>query len=440
MTHTDILEGQAIEVTAPSDAAPIVVALKPFDGGEGTIPMAHWLAGRHGSRLHAVSVLEMGDVGAVIAGLPPLPDEYFQRERDEVAADAQARLARCDDTSPTAVEIVQGAPSSSVCDVALARHASMIVTGTGRHGTLGRFLYGERALEIVRNARNNVFIVPPNARPPIRRAMVAVDFSRASLNAALAALEILGPGGQLSLVHVEDVVPHPSGRSLAIAETRERDTRAKLTRFVEALPLPVTRPIRLDTAIVRGDVVAALLTYAETHDVQLIACGRSRHSLLQRLFVGSVSAALIRVAPCCVLVAPDAAVEDEVGPNAEETESSTNAAEWRTLLQRLSERNAGRATRVSLAAPARDGVESMERGFLLLSLDYDRRGGRADIILGDPHAMGSHLTHRITGLRRVETVREPGGRESRIRFDASSGQCTINFMPSAGERTMADQP
>jgi hypothetical protein len=73
-------------------------------------------------------------------------------------------------------------------------------------------------------------------------------------------------------------------------------------------------------------------------------------------------------------------------------------------------------------------VESVDRGYLLLAVDYDRRGERADIILGDPHTAGSHLTHRITGISRILTVMDPDGRDSRVEFDTGSGRCMLDFI------------
>jgi hypothetical protein len=70
----------------------------------------------------------------------------------------------------------------------------------------------------------------------------------------------------------------------------------------------------------------------------------------------------------------------------------------------------------------------VDRGYLLLALDYDRRGERADITLGDPHAAGSLLTHRITGIQRIETVTDPDGRDARVEFDTRSGHCMLDFV------------
>jgi hypothetical protein len=92
------------------------------------------------------------------------------------------------------------------------------------------------------------------------------------------------------------------------------------------------------------------------------------------------------------------------------------------------ERNTGRRAQLSLAAGSTDGIASTDRGYVLLALEYDRRGDRVEIALGDPHVMGSHLTHRITGITRIETVTEPDGGNARVEFDSRSGRCILDFI------------
>jgi nucleotide-binding universal stress UspA family protein len=390
--------------------------------------MARWLAERRHVELHAMCVLEMGDAGTAVAGLPPLGEEYYEREREEVAADLRSRVASSAEASPVRIEVVEGAPGSTVTAAAADRGASTIVIGTGRHGMLGRFLYGERALDVVRSARSAVLVVPPDAESPIERAIAAVDFSPASVRAATLALEMLGPGGQLTLVHVDSAAYRLSGPIAGVDEHSERRSRSRLERFTDALPQSST--VQLQSVVLRGDPVGALLRYAEEQEVELIACGRRRHSLVQRLLVGSVSTAVIRGAPCCVLVAPELAEDDEVNARLlfGEARSSVNPDEWRDLLRGVTDRNAGRHARLTLAPSSEGGVESLDRGYLLLAVDYDRRGGRADIILGDPQVVGSHLTHRITGLRRIEIVTAPDGSDTRIAFNTRSRDCALDFV------------
>lgn len=428
MTHTDVLEHHTGPAAASASPGPVLVALKPFDGGESVIAFAHWLARRRHADLQAMSVIEMGDVGTSVAGLPPLPQDYYQRERDEVADDLRARLTRAGDVQPPRIDVVEGPPGSAVASTAAERRASAIVIGTGQHGLLGRFLYGERALEVVRSAESHVLIVPPYVEPPIERAIVAVDFSQASVRAAIAALEMLNAGGWLTLVHVESAARHLDGRAMRSEAEAERRVRTLVARFIDVLPDAVG--VQLDAVTLRGDAVGALLRYAEEQEAQLIACGRRRHSLVQRLLVGSVSTALVRGAPCCVLVAPERLEDGDTDTRLVlgEVRPSTNPSEWRALLHDVGERNSGRRARLSIEAATPGGVESVDRGYLLLALEYDRRGERADIILGDPDVEGSHLTHRISGIRRIETVTDPDGRDARVEFDTKSGRCMLDFV------------
>lgn len=366
MTHSNVLDDRAAGAASHPGAGPVVVALKPFDGGDSAIALGRWLAARTHSELHAMSVVEMGDVGTMVAGLPPLPESYYAQEREEVADDLRTRLATLDGEPAVRVDVVEGPPGSTVASIATVRQASTIVVGTGQHGMLGRFLYGERALDVVRTAACPVLIAPPDAEPPIQRAIVAVDFSASSTRAATYALEMLGEGGRLTLVHVVSAPRHPEGRARGVEEECDRRLHARLVRFVDALP--TSSGVRLDTAVLRGDAAGALLRYADEQEVDLIACGRGRHSLVQRLFVGSVSTALIRGAPCCVLVAPWLHENDDVN---------------------------GR-------------------------LQF---GGA-----GEPDVAGSQLTHRVTAVRQIETVTEPDGRDTRIAFRTRSGDCLLDFV------------
>lgn len=323
MEHTTVsIADPILAAAAEKRVGPVLVALKPFDGNHSAVAMARWLAERGHVELHALSVVEMGDVGTAVAGVPPLPEEYYQHERDEVASDLRARVSNvAAGDMPFRVDVMEGPPSSTVAHLGRDRGASVVVVGTGRHGILGRFLYGERALEVVRNAVGPVLVVPPKQAPPIQRAIVAVDFSQASLRAASSALELLSAGSRLTLVHVETGMRLADDHAGKHEEEYERRTRTMFARFAAALP--ASPGVTVDTTVLRGDAPAALLRFAKEHGVQLIACGRRRHSLVERLLVGSVSTALVRAAPCSVLVAPaesgDSQLDEGVGPFAAST-------------------------------------------------------------------------------------------------------------------------
>jgi len=93
-----------------------------------------------------------------------------------------------------------------------------------------------------------------------------------------------------------------------------------------------------------------------------------------------------------------------------------------------------------LSQRARSGEFQRARAFIRHAAAYSRvivipgnhdvQWWKSPLGLGDPHAMGSHLTHRITGIRRIRMVVDPDGRDARVEFDTKSGTCTLDFIGS----------
>src|SRR3954471_7056113 len=105
------------------------------------------------------------------------------------------------------VDVLEGPAAQSVVDLARDRTAHAIIVGTGQHNPIGRFVYGERAVQISRLSDRPVIVVPSAAKiGPVREAIVAVDFSPASQRAARFALDMVADGGELLLLHVKSAV------------------------------------------------------------------------------------------------------------------------------------------------------------------------------------------------------------------------------------------
>lgn len=117
-----------------------------------------------------------------------------------------------------------------------------------------------------------------------RNIVVGYDGSDASRRALDAAADLAGYGSRLAVV---SVAPHPvSENGGPLADARER----LLRRHVEARYL---EPF--------GEPAEALVATARELEADLVVVGR-RKSSLQRLVLGSVSAKVVRRAPCDVLV------------------------------------------------------------------------------------------------------------------------------------------
>lgn len=172
----------------------------------------------------------------------------------------------------------------------------------GRAATiLDHYCQREHALDLVRNSDDAVLVVPPCAEQPIRRTVVAVDFSLVSARAAIAALEVTEHQGRVSLVHVASTTRHVGGRLRSDAAV-ERDS-APFAQFLELLHGLAT--VRLDTVTLSGDPVGALLRYADEQEADLVACGLGRRASGDRGQAGRVPTSLVRGASCRVLLVPE---------------------------------------------------------------------------------------------------------------------------------------
>lgn len=410
---------------------PVMVAVKPGGGGETTIAMATWLSRATSSPLQAVSVLEYEDVTGMSMDMPVFP----QRPATE-RADVEARLkeqfrALEPERAPEQLSVLEGPAAPCITDLARDRGASAIVVGTGRHSVLGRFLYGERALQVVRSAVGPVLVVPPSAKPPFSHAVVAVDFSQASMRAAVTALGMLVQGGRLTLVHVKRALHLDEVDAGWWNDAYELRSRDMLERFAATIAVPAG--LTLDTILLRGEVVDSLLAFGLDHEVDLIACGRLSHTLVARITVGSVSSSLVRRATCSVLVTPERPYDADIDDPSWMTGVlvSRNSEQWPQMLRGLNQRNTGRRAQLTMEAESPDGVESLQKGYLFLSAEYDRDSRHVNLLLGDADARGSHVTHRIARVRLVEMTADSRGKDRSVRFDTPTGRCILSFEDAA---------
>lgn len=305
MTHIAMQPASRNGWEAGSQEGPVVLATKPFNGLDAPLAVARWLAGREERDLHVVTVLEQPNGIADAAGMPPLPMRYYEEERASLATELRRALT-LDGTGRDLpnIDVLDGPAAQSIVDVARERDARVIVIGTGKHDAIGRFIYGERALDIVSLADRPVLIVPRHAMArSVSLAIVAVDFSPSSLRAASAALPMLSAGSRLVLIHVRAPVSEKAESSERRDFAYERDCDLKFKEFLRQLPsLP---GVMVETRYLRGDPADTIVAVANAQAAGLIACGRAGHSFMQRLLVGSVSTAIVRHATCPVLVVPE---------------------------------------------------------------------------------------------------------------------------------------
>jgi nucleotide-binding universal stress UspA family protein len=174
--------------------------------------------------------------------------------------------------------------------------------GIGRHNPLDRLFGTETTLATLRESTVPVLAVGAHFPTTPRHAVIGLDFSEASIEAARLALRMVGPSGRLTLAHVRPRFEHPS----ADWQAWDADYGRTLPPLFEKVRLHIDAPagVVLETVTVRGDPAPALLAFAQQANADLIALGTQRHSFIERLVVGSVATRVLRTARCAVLAVP----------------------------------------------------------------------------------------------------------------------------------------
>ncbi len=241
----------------------------------------------------------------VAAGMDvlPAPVELDELRRHGMLEDVRraVSIAAAEHTSWPA-DVLVGTPSRVLAAEASRREATLLVMGIGRHNPLDRLFGAETTLATLRESTVPILAVGADFPDRPRHAVVGMDFSAASVVAAQLALRLIGPTGELSLVHVRPRFEHPSA-----------DWQAWDVEYGRTLPplfeqlrahLNAASSVALETITVRGDAAPALLALAQQTNADLIAVGTQRHSLFERLMVGSVATRVLRTSQCAVLAVP----------------------------------------------------------------------------------------------------------------------------------------
>ncbi len=263
--------------------------------------------------VHAALTVELPEVGEQ-AEPGPLPSMDTLRDRlAEQRARDRGRLAelreRLAGQGPVISQVlVEGHPEEALCSAADELGAAITIVGT--HGLTGLrwFLLGSVAQHVVRASRTDVMVARrPAGRRGFRRILVATDFSASSEHALDRALELAAPDAELHAVHFYHL--HPAlgwgerGVILApeLEESLARDFQEQGEKILE--PRRRRGGPRLMFHVVHGSPLPGVVHWLEQHEFDLAALGSHGRRGFRRAVLGSVAEAVVRRAPCSVLVA-----------------------------------------------------------------------------------------------------------------------------------------
>ena len=163
------------------------------------------------------------------------------------------------------------------------------------------------AARLLEKARTSMLVVKTPPRDAYRNVLVPIDFSADSIAAVGAALSI-APDASITLLHAYDAPLEGLLRRTDVAtstvEALRQDARTDALARLYDIAISFSWPARrFRSVVVRGHPARAILDEALASGTDLVAIGRRGRSLLERLFVGSVTRQVLAESQCDVLVA-----------------------------------------------------------------------------------------------------------------------------------------
>lgn len=297
---------ESILMNAESRPKTIAVATDFSDNAEVATTWATEIARRHAAKLVLLH--------AILPETPPVPEfvvlppTYYEAIRESVQQRLDERVAELRKSGLVAdAEVVFGPAASALLAAAKQCGADLLVAGTRGRTGWKRVLLGSTAAHLVRDAHCPVLTIhPTDAGPPrpVRKVLVATDFSEAARRAALAAIALASPEVPLALrvFHVyrlPNEALHLPARVLADAI---RDAREAALARVDEEAQKLARPgVTVASMAREGYPPELILEEARRLDADLIALGTQGRSGLDRLFLGSTAERVLPAAPCPVL-------------------------------------------------------------------------------------------------------------------------------------------
>jgi nucleotide-binding universal stress UspA family protein len=250
---------------------------------------------------HAQSLeLPLEVVSAIepLAFAPELVDELDEIGRDR--AEEGMRVAR---ETMDERDVSSHVGTGTAADVLLhvARPDDLIVIGSRGHGPAGRLLLGSTSTAVAGHAPCPVLVVPgigPSEGPVV----VGVDASPASARVLAAArAEAARLGATLLVVGAVPPVPSAFADSRRVHEqeaTRATEARAAIARLLDDADVDSLKSVELRVEAAG----AAEVLVRHSRIARMLVIGTRGHGALRRMFLGSVSRAVLHHAACPVLV------------------------------------------------------------------------------------------------------------------------------------------
>jgi nucleotide-binding universal stress UspA family protein len=287
----------------------VLCAIELGGGADEPLRQADRIARRLGARLTVLHVVPDGYPGVAMApgGLEQalLQQQKLTREVGDHVGDLVGSVTRRG-PGEVEIEVESGVPHDIIVKAAQERRAGLIVVAASGESGTRHVVLGSVAIHIARHAAASVLVTRP--RKIGGHVIAATDFSDAATAAVMTAWdEARDRKAPLLVMHCIE----PAAPELVVGDPGLAP--------VVTLPVEVTREIRAsaqerlgrllgsvegpgEALVVEDPPSVAVVDSAKRLGADLVVVGASRKSGVGRLLLGSVADAVVREAPCSVLV------------------------------------------------------------------------------------------------------------------------------------------
>jgi nucleotide-binding universal stress UspA family protein len=149
-----------------------------------------------------------------------------------------------------------------------------------------------------------------------RRIVVSTDFTENSLPALEAAFGLASEMTvKLYIVHVVEIPAVAAPPMASVVPPVDQLYKAAKERLDGLVPENFKYDMAIETVVLTGTPAAAISEFAKDKDVDIIVVGTHGRKGLARVLMGSTAEALLREAPCQVLVVKPKAPSSDVHPH-----------------------------------------------------------------------------------------------------------------------------
>jgi nucleotide-binding universal stress UspA family protein len=285
----------------------IMIPLDRSSFGEHALPLARSIARRTGASLQLAYVYMPGQPLAMDA-IPPYDRGFEAQDRahDRAYLDRLAERMDADGSIDVTVTMLDGQIAEALLANVVAEKVDLVVMATHGRGALSRFWLGSVADRLVRRATAPVLLVRPQEgspdlahEPVLHQVLVPLDGS-ALAEQVLAHATALGTSMDAEYTLLQAIEPLAGEYGAELYATEKGQVAfARLQEqgqtYLEGVAARLrAEALRVRTAIVVGPPARAILEYAHSHPVDLIAMTTHGRSGIANLLIGGVADKVLR--------------------------------------------------------------------------------------------------------------------------------------------------